>query len=264
MTRPSRHIFFSITLVFLLANHIKVSAQVLIFESTSEHVGLLELYTSEGCSSCPPAERWFSQLTNDPGLWKTRFPIAFHVDYWDYLGWQDPFAQTKFSERQRLYQHFNYISSVATPGFIVDGKGWSGWFRSQKIPLPQADDHVGILRVELSKEDNKNLTSVSFSPTRHFQPLSVNVALLGFDITVPIKSGENRGRNLKHDFVVLKQENITLKQNCKKERKQECIKWQAQLETPRIDNLKPMRQAMIFWVSEANDPRPIQVVGGWL
>ncbi|MCI0452322.1 MAG: DUF1223 domain-containing protein, partial [Candidatus Latescibacteria bacterium] len=61
---------------------------------------LLELYTSEGCSSCPPAEAWFSKLTASERLWKDVVPVAFHIDYWDYLGWVDVFARPEFSERQ--------------------------------------------------------------------------------------------------------------------------------------------------------------------
>ena len=64
---------------------------------------LLELYTSEGCSSCPPAEAWLSNLTTDARLWTDVVPVAFHVDYWDYLGWDDVFACADFSERQRDY-----------------------------------------------------------------------------------------------------------------------------------------------------------------
>ena len=59
------------------------------FESGVTRTTLLELFTSEGCSSCPPAEKWLSQLKSNPDLWKKIVPIAFHVDYWDHLGWRD-------------------------------------------------------------------------------------------------------------------------------------------------------------------------------
>src|SRR6266704_4673726 len=75
----------------------------LTFQSSGEQVALLELYTSEGCSSCPPAETWLSRLKESPGLWKDFVPVAFHVDYWDYLGWRDPWSSKTFIYRQHAY-----------------------------------------------------------------------------------------------------------------------------------------------------------------
>src|SRR5437868_3719162 len=72
-----------------------------IFQSGEDQTVLLELYTSEGCSSCPPAEQWMTQLKNAPGLWKSFVPVAFHVDYWDYLGWKDVLSSPNYSQRQR-------------------------------------------------------------------------------------------------------------------------------------------------------------------
>src|SRR3954447_8070401 len=72
-------------------------------ESTVNQASLLELYTSEGCSSCPPAERWFSALKNNPELWLKLVPVAFHVDYWDSLGWKDPYASKSYTDRQHAY-----------------------------------------------------------------------------------------------------------------------------------------------------------------
>src|SRR5437867_2256011 len=73
------------------------------FQSAREQTALIELYTSEGCSSCPSAETWLSRLKESPGLWKDFVPLAFHVDYWDYLGWRDLWASKSFSDRQRAY-----------------------------------------------------------------------------------------------------------------------------------------------------------------
>src|SRR3954451_5035298 len=73
------------------------------FVSGSEQTALIELYTSEGCSSCPPAEAWLTQWKDDAGLWKRFVPIAFHVDYWDRLGWRDRFASKQWTERQTRY-----------------------------------------------------------------------------------------------------------------------------------------------------------------
>ena len=83
----------------------------------------VELYTSQRCSSCPPAEKWLSTLTDDPTLWHELIPINFHVDYWVYLGWKYPFAQQILSEQQRLYTAVGKTRVVGTPGFVVsDGK----------------------------------------------------------------------------------------------------------------------------------------------
>lgn len=70
------------------------------FASSEQRTTVVELYTSEGCSSCPPADRWISSLRDDPRLFKTLLPLVFHVDYWDRLGWPDPYARKAFSQRQ--------------------------------------------------------------------------------------------------------------------------------------------------------------------
>jgi hypothetical protein len=99
-------------------------AQPLVIQSPEGRVSLLELYTSEGCSSCPPADRWLSTLRDDPRLWRLVVPVAFHVDYWDYLGWRDRFADPAHAERQRTLAGQGLLSTVYTPGLVLDGKEW--------------------------------------------------------------------------------------------------------------------------------------------
>src|ERR1700676_1589940 len=94
------------------------------FESKPARTHLLELFTSEGCSSCPPAEAWLGKLKSDDRLWKDFVPIAFHVDYWDGLGWKDRFAQPEWTRRQNSYAVRWGGSSVYTPGFVLDGREW--------------------------------------------------------------------------------------------------------------------------------------------
>src|SRR6476646_4780454 len=79
-----------------------IHAQERVFESGPQRIHLIELFTSQGCSSCPPAEAWLSKLKSEPRLWKDFVPIAFHVDYWDRLGWRDPFATKEWTARQYL------------------------------------------------------------------------------------------------------------------------------------------------------------------
>src|SRR5450432_4372054 len=85
------------------------------FESGPQQSALVELYTSEGCSSCPPAEAWMSRWKNDPGLWKKFVPVAFHVDYWDRLGWRDRFSSGEWTARQSRYASLWGSGSVYTP-----------------------------------------------------------------------------------------------------------------------------------------------------
>jgi len=95
--------------------------------SGSWRIPLVELYTSEGCSSCPPADRWLSSLTADPSNSERVIPLALHVDYWDYIGWKDRFAQSKFSTRQREMVRLNHSAIVYTPQVMLNGKDFRAW-----------------------------------------------------------------------------------------------------------------------------------------
>jgi hypothetical protein len=237
-----------------------VNAQTITFESSTEAAAMVELYTSEGCSSCPPAERWFSSLYNNENLWTTLFPVAFHVDYWDYLGWKDPFASPSFSLRQRKYEHYRHTNNVATPGFVVDGKGWNGWFRGQSLPDIQSMNNSGGNSDVIKAEFNGLNVRVNFSTLPESDTLKntpkVHVAILAFDIVIPVKGGENRGRDLKHDFVVVGYQDSYLMQSGDD--------WQVNVKRPDTHQYDEYRQAAVIWVSDGDDPRPVQVAGGWL
>ena len=110
-------------------------AQTVHLESPGPRVSLLELYTSEGCSSCPPADRWISTLRDDPRLWHEVVPVAFHVDYWDYIGWKDRFASPVYGNRQRDYARNRHVGTVYTPGFVLAGKEWRSWFRRPELKV---------------------------------------------------------------------------------------------------------------------------------
>ncbi|MCP5161451.1 MAG: DUF1223 domain-containing protein, partial [Hahellaceae bacterium] len=104
-----------------------LSANEVTFQSEAKQTALLELFTSEGCSSCPPADAWLSTLQHDPRLWRDFIPVAFHVDYWDRLGWKDTLASPAYSHRQQVYQQQKLTSGVYTPGFVLAGEEWRGW-----------------------------------------------------------------------------------------------------------------------------------------
>ena len=113
------------------ATIVPLLSQDVVFKSSGAPSSLIELYSSEGCSSCPPAEEWLNHLKGDAGLWKSVFPVAFHVDYWDGLGWPDRFARAEYTQRQRDYAARLRQDSVYTPEFVLNGLEWRP---SQGIP----------------------------------------------------------------------------------------------------------------------------------
>ena len=116
---------------------------------------LVELFTSEGCSSCPPADAWISQLKESPDLWKKIVPVAFHVDYWNNLGWRDRFAKPEFTARQRRYVAAWGGDSVYTPGFVVNGKEWRDWF-GNRVLWRERPAKVGIFACVCSERDRRD------------------------------------------------------------------------------------------------------------
>jgi len=221
-----------------------------IFQSGPEQVPLLELYTSQGCSSCPPADQWLSRLKEDPGLWKNIVPLAFHVDYWDYIGWQDPFAQPEFGQRQRHIAEQGGTRAVYTPGMMLNGKDWRGWTRGD---VPQRyPGETGTLTMSL---DGQQLV-IHYAPAEPLaNNLQVYVALLGFDVKSEVTAGENTGRELRSDFIVLKMVQMPLLRDDKT--------YSASLPALQPDHPMP-RLAIAAWVADRSALAPLQAVGGWL
>jgi hypothetical protein len=221
------------------------------FESKAEQVLLFELFTSEGCSSCVPAEAWFNVFTSDPQLWEDIVPVAFHVDYWDQLGWTDPFASAAYTERQRSYAATWPRGRVYTPGFVVNGREWKGWFENQPLSF-DALTRPGILRATREAET----VHIQFTPATPANTVfDVHVALLGFGISVDVKAGENRGRTLSHHFTALGLEKGTLRPTEDQ--------YSAQIPLPNPDQATE-KYGLAVWVSEKGNLAPLQAVGGWL
>lgn len=219
-------------------------------ESGEQHVALLELFTSEGCSSCPPADRWLSSLQQDPGLWKDYVPVAFHVDYWDYIGWEDRFARPGYGARQRRYAAEGGVKFVYTPGVFLQGVAWPDWRAGR--PPGTDDSRVGNLRVRV--EDG--FAEIRFDDARPTPGhLTAHVALLGMDLETAVRSGENRNRKLHHDFVALGVVSIPLADTGSG--------YAANTALPDITS-EADDVALAAWVSEAGAQTPIQSVGGLL
>lgn len=218
------------------------AAETLIFESPNHRVSLIELYTSEGCSSCPPAERRLNSYAENPKLWNDFVPMAFHVDYWNYLGWNDRFSKPEFTTRQRQYsKHWN-ARTIYTPCFVINGE-------ATRDPIAKAGkDHPGILKAKLA---GAKLT-VTFNPTQKHNKLQLWAAPLSGKESTTVKSGENRGRTLEHSFVVLDLEQAAMKQTEGN--------WSAEL---KLNGSLPA-SALAIWVSNGRNLKPIQATGGWL
>jgi hypothetical protein len=216
-----------------------------VFESKPARSHLVELYTSEGCSSCLPAEEWMSGLKNQPRLWQDIVPIAFHVDYWDHLGWKDPFAAKIWTERQADYSVRWKGENVYTPAFALDGKEW----HYGKLPAP-ATEAPGVLKIIV----NGDRVTAAFKASNGEGRYDIHVARLGFSLMADVTAGENSGRKLMHDFVVLGLTNETMKSGAKELR----------LPAPLTISTMDPRTAIAAWVTQAGQIEPIQAVGGWL
>jgi hypothetical protein len=161
---------------------------------------LLELYTSEGCSSCPPADKWLSELKGTHKI----VPLAFHVDYWDYIGWKDRFARPDFSARQRLAAAQNASTFVYTPQVIVNGRDFRNW--RQDSNLESAIYHYrqparAQLGLTLATSTEQASLKVS-AQTRYGKEADVYIAVYENNLKSQVNAGENSGRELKHDYVV--------------------------------------------------------------
>src|SRR5271157_2032396 len=136
--------FFSI---FILCADLCLAGSVVTFKSGATKNLLIELFSSQGCSSCPPADSWLNNLVNDKALWERIVPAAYHVDYWDSIGWKDPFDSNEFTKMQYDYQKNGKLSSIYTPGFMYNGEEWGSWYKAKSPPLP--NDEAGILSVKI-------------------------------------------------------------------------------------------------------------------
>ena len=154
---------------------------------------VVELYTSEGCNSCPPADRWLSRLRSQPGV----VALAFHVDYWDRLGWTDRFASPAHTRRQALQQAVNGARFSYTPQVVIDGRDRKDWPRvsvggerpTATVTIAMSRDASGVVAT---------ISAADGAPTR----LAAYWTVTEFGHRTDVKSGENHGVTLEHDFVV--------------------------------------------------------------
>jgi hypothetical protein len=231
-------------LLLLMVSTGAVQAAPVVLDSGARQVTLLELYTSQGCSSCPPAERWLNEYVHDADLWHKIVPVALHVDYWDYVGWKDPFASPENGARQRGYASAGRARGVYTPGFFSNGREWRGW--TLRLPPRAADRTPGHLHAVI---ENGTLRAEFPAAGR---PLDLHVAMLGSGIETEVKRGENHDRTLPQEFVLL----------AHAVHRSDNGSWQLPL--PALADTDARRHAIALWVSRVGELPPLQATGGWL
>ncbi len=224
------------------------------FISQKNRVTLVELFTSEGCSSCPPAEKQMNALIKNSDLWKKYVPIAFHVDYWNDLGWTDPFSQSQFSQRQRNYATAWKVDTTYTPAFVNNGKSVKSRIKLGDKGLENPEKTVPKLELNLQNLQKATLKVTGLHSQKRYE---AHIAILGngFVTKVPTgrKGGENAGETLKHNFVVLNYQKTSIKSGAASFilRKQKTLK-------------KPKSRSVAVWVTTKGGHVPIQSVGGHL
>jgi hypothetical protein len=164
---------------------------------------VVELFTSQGCSSCPPADALIHDIANDPAMRGRVIPLAFHVDYWDSLGWRDPFSSAEWTQRQARYARTMRLSSAYTPQAVVNGT--REFVASNRAALSAA----------LEKASNeKPRTEITLTARREGNSVIANIhanvaanddlllAIAEDGVTTKIEHGENAGRTLTNDAIV--------------------------------------------------------------
>ncbi len=171
--------------------------------SDSQTHALVELYTSEGCSTCPPADHWISDLAARGD--KRIVPIAFHVTYWDYIGWKDRFADSRYTDRQRDFAKAQDSEMVYTPQVIIGGRDFRRWpIKSdvekaiEEIAASPAPASIAIT----SKPSGDRGIEGSASLKPGGKNVELYVALTQDGLSSKVTRGENRGETLNHNAVV--------------------------------------------------------------
>lgn len=167
---------------------------------TSTNMVVVELFTSQGCSSCPPADALMLELAQMEGV----LPLSLHVDYWDYIGWKDSFAQARFTERQRAYARAAGHRTIYTPQMIVQGRDHVVGLKPMKLANHiRSHQAKSGAQVSIDFRQNGSAITVTGQSNRTFSAPSI-VQLVHFlpSETVAIKRGENAGKSIEYSNIV--------------------------------------------------------------
>jgi hypothetical protein len=165
----------------------------------AEPVVVVELYTSQGCSSCPPADEFLAMLASDPRI----LPLALHVDYWDYIGWEDKFAQPKFTERQKAYAHAIGSRTIYTPQLIIGGADRIEGFAPEETAeqLRRHLEHGTPVQLTVTRQGDMLVIRAEANPPLT-EPVRVQLVRYTPEETVTIERGENAGKTITYRNIV--------------------------------------------------------------
>jgi len=178
--------------------------------TTAQTNVLVELFTSEGCNSCPPADRWLSGLDLGPAGQSRVVPVAWHVDYWDYIGWKDRFAQAAFSERQHRLSQIRRDRVVYTPQVLVQGRDFRRWaWGGLEAAAAQITAQPARARIALAITGRTangveaEVAAELLDAAARANPADYALVLTATasGLTTRVRAGENAGRTLAHDHV---------------------------------------------------------------
>jgi hypothetical protein len=171
-------------------------------QSPAHRVALVELYTSEGCSSCPPADKYLGELQASDKL----VPLALHVDYWNYLGWKDPYARATFTERQRWLSDLARSRTIYTPELFIGGRELRAWPGGVAAAVARINAQPAGAEIVISIGQPQLGAQAAGLPleVRATSPRGgkLHVALTEDGLSNQVAAGENRGRMLRHEHVV--------------------------------------------------------------
>jgi hypothetical protein len=169
---------------------------------------LVELYTSEGCDSCPPADRWLSSLQSKGFTSDKVVPLALHVDYWDYIGWKDPYAKREFATRQRRLAELKRAKMIYTPQVVLQGQDFRRWdsgdFAAAVETLHRQPPRAKIaLTVNAMGKASVDVSlAAELAAANERKDAAVYIAAFENKLMSQVSAGENRGKTLPHDYVV--------------------------------------------------------------
>jgi hypothetical protein len=169
---------------------------------------LVELYTSEGCDSCPPADRWLSSLQSKGFTPDKVVPLALHVDYWDYIGWKDPYAKRVFATRQRHLADLKRAKIIYTPQVLLQGQDFRHWDSGEfggaveKLNRQAPRAKIGLTLNAMGKTSVDVTLTAELLGAAERKEAGLYLAAFENKLTSQVSAGENKGKTLPHDYVV--------------------------------------------------------------